>query len=57
MELETKFIKKDWLSIFFIANVASVGMFGLSLMISIANSLIESAMALNSVSFFAGLFS
>jgi hypothetical protein len=42
---------------FLIAKVASVGIFGLSLIISIANSLIESTIAENSLSFFLGLFS
>ncbi len=47
-------IKNDWLSIFFIANVASEGIFGLSLMICIANSFTESKIAVNSESFSSG---
>ena len=39
---ETKLIRKGELSIFLIAKVASVGIFGLSLIISIAKSLIDS---------------
>jgi len=54
---ETKLIKNGLLSIFFMAKVASEGIFGLSFMISIANSLIESTMVLNSSSFASGRFS
>ena len=54
---ETKLIRNDWLSIFFIAKVASDGIFGLSLIIVIAKSLIESTIAENSVSCLLGLFS
>ena len=39
---------------FLIAKVASDGMFGLSLMISIAKSLIDSIIVINSSSFFFG---
>ena len=39
------------------AKVASVGIFGLSLIISIANSFIDSTIVVNSVSTFPGLFS
>ena len=53
----TKLIKNDWLSMFFMANVASLGMLGLSFMIWIANSFIESIIAKNSVSCFPGRFS
>ena len=51
---ETKLIRNELLSIFLIAKVASVGMFGLSVIICIANSLTESIIAENSLSFLAG---
>jgi hypothetical protein len=41
-------IRKELLSIFFIANDASDGIFGFLLMISRARSLIESIVAVNS---------
>ena len=54
---ETKLTKNDLLSIFLIAKVASLGKLGLSWIILTANSLSESIIALNSVSFFLGRFS
>ena len=48
---DTKLIKNELLSIFFIAKEASLGMFGLSFIISKANSLIESIIAENSLFF------
>jgi hypothetical protein len=45
---ETKLIRKELLSIFLMAKLASVGIFGLCLIISRERSLIESIMALNS---------
>jgi hypothetical protein len=52
----TKLIRKIDL-IFLIANVASVGMFGLSFYNWIANSFMDSRIAKNSVSVCSGLFS
>ena len=54
---DTKFTKNELLSIFFIAKEASLGIFGLSLIISSAKSLIESIIAENSLFFTAGLAS
>ena len=51
---ETKLIKNGLLSMFLIAKVASVGIFGLSLIIWIAKSLIDSTIALNSTSLLSG---
>ncbi len=45
---ETKFIKNELLSIFFIAKEASEGIFGFLLIISKERSLIDSIIALNS---------
>ena len=44
---DTKFIKKDLLSMFLIANEASEGIFGFLLIISSDKSFIESIVALN----------
>ena len=54
---ETKFIKKEALSIFLIAIVASVGMFGDNSIIFNAKSFTESTKALNSLSDFEGFAS
>ena len=51
---ETKLIKNGLLSIFLIAKVASEGIFGLSFMISMAKSFIDSIIVENSSSFFFG---
>ena len=51
---DTKFTRKELLWIFLIANDASVGIFGLSLIIFNAKSLIESIVALNFLSSFSG---
>ena len=44
---DTKFIKKELLSMFLMANEASLGIFGLCFMISKDKSLIDSMAALN----------
>ena len=53
----TKFIRKELLSIFFIANEASDGMFGFLFMISKDKSLIESIIELNSEFYLPGFSS
>src|SRR5690606_11091663 len=54
---DTKFIKNELLSIFLMANEASLGMFGLSLLICKAKSFIGSIMASCSLLFLLGLVS
>ena len=54
---DTKLTRNELLSMFLIANEASEGIFGLSLIISNDNSLIDSIMALNSSLSGAGLAS
>ena len=51
---DTKLTKNELLSIFLMANVASVGIFGLSLIISKDKSLMESIIAANSLLSFEG---
>ena len=54
---DTKLIKNGLLSMFFMAKVASEGIFGLSFIISIDISLIDSIIVANSSSFFFGRIS
>jgi len=54
---DTKLIKKELLSIFLIAKDASLGIFGLSFIISSASSFIDSIIAENSLFFTAGFAS